>query len=318
VNDDLPRRLSVVLLTHNCAAWLPATLDRVADLGLPVVAVDNASTDGTRELLAQRPFVRLRALPANAGAAGRNEGVRAVTTPYVVFCDDDGWWERDGLERAVRLLDEHPRLALVNARIVVGDTDRLDPISVEMASSPLPETDGVPGTVLHSFMGGAVVMRVAAYEQVGGYHPAFFIGGEEVTLAWPLLKAGWLLRYRDDVVMHHHPSRANFSRLRAFGIRNTLWNSWLHRPLGSALRWTVFIVRSSPWDRDLVRGLALTLRGLPWVLRRRAAVTTGLDAGLRRLEERRFAAWTSARRAGLKAGTASPYPIGDASLGNEE
>ena len=316
MNDDLAQRLTVVLLTHNCAPWLPATLDRLADLGLPVVAVDNASSDGTRELLAQHSFVHLRALSANLGAAGRNEGVRAVTTPDVVFCDDDGWWERDGLERAVRLLDEHPRLALVNARIVVGDECAPDPISVEMARSPLPETDGVPGTVLHSFMGGAAVVRVAAYEEVGGYHPAFFIGGEEETLAWPLLKAGWLLRYRDDVVMHHHPSKANFSHLRAFGIRNTLVNGWLHRPLRSALRWTVFIVRSSPRNRDLLRGLGLTARALPWVLRRRAPVSPDLDAGLRQLEERRFAAWAAARRAGLRAGTASPYPVEDASLGN--
>jgi GT2 family glycosyltransferase len=313
VTDDLARRLSVVLLTHDCAAWLPAILDRLADLGLPVVAVDNASTDGTRDLLAQRPFVQLRALSTNTGAAGRNEGVRAVTTPYVAFCDDDGWWERDGLERAVRLLDQHPRLALVNARIMVGDAAALDPISVEMASCPLPETDGVPGTVLYSFMGGAAVVRVSAYEQVGGYHPAFFIGGEEETLAWPLLKAGWLLRYRDDVVMHHHPSRANFSRLRPFGIRNTLWNSWLHRPLGSALRWTLFIVRSSPWDRALARGLVLALRGLPWVLRRRAPVTSDLDAGLRRLEERRFAAWSAGRRSGLRARDAPVYPVADGS-----
>ncbi|MFC7572781.1 glycosyltransferase family 2 protein [Klenkia terrae] len=78
---DLAERLTVVLLTHDCAPWLPHTLDRLADLGLPVVAVDNASADGTRELLAARPFVQLRALPTNTGAAGRNEGVRAALTP---------------------------------------------------------------------------------------------------------------------------------------------------------------------------------------------------------------------------------------------
>jgi GT2 family glycosyltransferase len=231
-----------------------------------------------------------------------------VTTPYVAFCDDDGWWERDGLERAARLLDEHPRLALVNARIMVGDQGALDPISAEMASSPLPETDGVPGTVLFSFMGGAAVVRVSAYEQVGGYHPAFFIGGEEETLAWPLLKAGWSMRYRDDVVMHHHPSLANFSGLRHFGIRNTLWNSWLHRPPAGALRWTIFLLRSSPKNRDLVRGLWLAARGVPWVLRRRRPMSPDLDAGVRVLEERRFAAWRDGRRSGLPVGARPTYP----------
>jgi GT2 family glycosyltransferase len=305
---ELAQRLTVVLLTHNCAAWLPDTLDRLAELGIPVVAVDNASTDDTRELLAQRPFVRLRALATNTGAAGRNEGVRAVTTPYVAFCDDDGWWERPGLERAVRLLDEHPRLGLVNARIVVGGREQPDPVSVEMANSPLPETEGIPGAVLYSFMGGACVVRVAAYERAGGYHPAFFLGGEEETLAWPLLKDGWAMRYRDDVVMHHHPSLANFSGLRHFGLRNTLWNSWLHRPVASALRWTLFILRSSPKDRDMVRGLWLTVRGVPWVLRRRRPMSPELDAGVRMLEERRFAGWAEGRRTGRPVGTWASSP----------
>ncbi|GHE07793.1 glycosyltransferase family 2 protein [Klenkia taihuensis] len=305
----LADRLTVVLLTHDCAAWLPHTLDRLAELDLPVVAVDNASTDGTRELLADRPWVRVRALPTNTGAAGRTEGVRAATTPYVVFCDDDGWWERPGLERAVALLDAHPRLALVNARIVVGDEQAPDPISTEMAASPLPETEGVPGTVLLSFMGGAAVVRVAAYEQVGGYAPEFTIGGEEETLAHPLLREGWLMRYVDDVVMHHHPSLANHSRIRHWGLRNTLWNAWLHRPRRSALRWTVFVLRSAPRDADLVRGVLLALRGVPWVLARRRPLPDDVDAGLRVLEERRFAAWDVARLAGLPAGSAPKYPV---------
>lgn len=306
---DLAEQLTVVLLTHDCAPWLPHTLDRLAELGLPVVAVDNASRDGTRELLAERPFVQLRALATNTGAAGRNEGVRAALTPYVVFCDDDGWWERSGLERAVQLLEAHPRLGLVNARIVVGEECAPDPISAEMADSPLPETEGVPGAVLYSFMGGASVVRVSAYEQVGGYHPAFFIGGEEETLAWPLLTAGWLMRYVDDVVMHHHPSQANYARIRHFGIRNTVWNAWLHRPWRSALRYTGFILRSSPRNAELARGLWLTVRGLPWVLRRRDPVGPEVDAGLRLLEERRFAAWDAARLAGLPPGTAPKYPV---------
>ncbi len=306
--SDLRELLTVVLLTHDCAGWLPHTLERLAELDLPVVAVDNASTDGTRELLERTGWLRLRALPANTGAAGRNEGVRAATTPYVVFCDDDGWWEREGLERAVQLLEEHPRLALVNARIVVGPDCEPDPISAEMADSPLPETEGVPGAVLLSFMGGACVVRISAYEQAGGYHRRFFIGGEEETLAWPLAKQGWLMRYVEDVVMHHHPSLANFSRIRHLGIRNTLWNAWLHRPWRSALRWTVFTVRSSPHDRELVRGLALALAGLPWVLVRRDPVDPALDASLRTLEQRRFEAFAAARRAGLAAGAAPKYP----------
>lgn len=306
---DLAQQLTVVLLTHNCAEWIERTLDRLDELNLPIVAVDNASTDGTVELLRRRTAVLVRALPRNLGAAGRNEGVRAVTTPYVVFCDDDGWWERAGLHRAAELLEQHPRLALVNARIVVGDQQAPDPISAEMADSPLPERDGIPGKVLLSFMGGACVVRVAAYEQVGGYQPKFFIGGEEETLGWPLVRRGWALRYVDDVVMHHHPSQANAARIRYLGIRNTLWNAWLHRRFRSALRWTAFILRSSARDWQLARGVLLALAGLPWVLRRRDPMPVALDAQLRLLEERRFVAFQRSRVAGLSPHSAPKYPV---------
>ena len=47
--------LTVVLLTYNCGHRLDPILDRVVALGLPIVAVDNASADGTVDVLRARP-----------------------------------------------------------------------------------------------------------------------------------------------------------------------------------------------------------------------------------------------------------------------
>ena len=148
-----------------------------------MIAVDNASADDTVDRLREWPEITVVRLPRNIGAAARNDGARRATTPYVAFCDDDGWYEADGLRVAVALLDRHPALALVNARILVGEEGRLDPISAEMADSPLPEEAGIPGSVLLSFMAGAVVVRRSAFLGVGGYHPRFFLGGEEETVS---------------------------------------------------------------------------------------------------------------------------------------
>ncbi|WP_170315526.1 glycosyltransferase family 2 protein [Nakamurella deserti] len=283
-------RVTVVLLTFNCAHRLRPVVERLLTLGVPVVAVDNGSTDATVATLRSWPGITVVPLPRNIGAAARNEGARRAGTPYVAFCDDDGWYERDGLGVAVRLLDRHPSLALVNARILVGEEERLDPISAEMADSPLTERDGIPGTVLLSFMAGAVVVRRSAFLGVGGYHPRFFIGGEEETVSYPLADAGWQMRYVPDVVMHHHPSVANAPHLRAFGMRNTLWNAWLHRPWRSALRWTVFTLADTPKNRDWARGLMMALGGLPWALAHRRPVERELDEAMSVLDRRRFAA----------------------------
>ena len=285
--NPLAERLSLVLLTYNCARRLPPIMDRLLGLGVPVIAVDNASTDGTVAVIRAYPGVELITLDRNVGAAGRNVGLHRARTPYVAFCDDDGWYEPEGLAAAVDLFDRHPRLALLNARILVKQQAYLDPISVEMAASPLPETAGIPGAVLLSFMGGACLVRVSAYHEVGGYDPEFFIGGEEETLAFKLARASWHMRYFPELVMHHHPSVANAPRLRAFGMQNTLWNAWIHRRFRSAVRYTLFILADTPKNHDWLKGLALTVRGIPWVLRRRDPVPPDLDAAMTVLERRR-------------------------------
>ncbi|MDT7578676.1 MAG: hypothetical protein QOH17_5009, partial [Pseudonocardiales bacterium] len=259
-------RLTIVLLTYNCAARVTATVERLLELDVAIVAVDNASSDGTADVLSTFSELDVIRLPRNIGAAGRNAGAERARTPYVAFCDDDGWWERDGLQTACRLFDAHPQLGLINARILVRDEQRLDPISAEMAESPVPDRDNLPGSVLLSFMGGAAVVRLAAYWAAGGYDERFFMGGEEETLAFPLAKLGWQMRYVPAAVMHHYPSLANATTLRAFGMRNTLVNAWLHRPWRSAVRWTAFTLADTPKNRDWVRGVALTLRAVGWIL----------------------------------------------------
>jgi GT2 family glycosyltransferase len=285
----LDRRLTVVLLTYNCAHRISPILDHLMSLGVPIVAVDNASTDGTPDVLAERDDIELVRLPDNIGAAARNVGAERAHTPYLLFCDDDGWYEPDGLAEVCDLFDDHPQLAVVNACIVVGRDRHLDPISAVMEASPLPDRHGIPGSVLFSFMAGACAVRATAYKEAGGYDARFFIGGEEETLAVKLAKAGWQMRYRPSFVMHHAPSRANAGGLRAFGLRNTLVNAWLHRRAGSAARWTAFVLADAPKNREYLRGVWLTLRALPWIVRERDPMDGDLDAQLSTLDRRRFA-----------------------------
>src|SRR4051794_41196558 len=133
ISTPLGKRVSIILLTYNCAHRLERILDETLAAGVPVIAVDNGSRDGTVDILAARKGISLVRLPRNIGAAARNVGAEAATTPYIAFCDDDGWYERDGLELACDLLDEHPTCGLINARIFVGPQEDLDPISAEMA-----------------------------------------------------------------------------------------------------------------------------------------------------------------------------------------
>lgn len=259
--------VSVVMLTHNRAEQTLRSLGELSALPErpPLVVVDNASSDATAAAVRREyPDVRVIELPENIGAAARNPGVEAVDTEYVAFSDDDSWWAPGALARALEAFERHPRLAAVHGRILVGAEEREDPICTELRDSPLPGDPSLPGTRLLGFLACAVVLRRAAFEAVGGFEPNIKIGGEEEWLACDLAAAGWEIRYLPEVVVHHHPPRragAAADARRRIGLRNTLWFSWLRRPVASALRRTAHLVWTVPRDRVTLLAVWDALRG---------------------------------------------------------
>ena len=281
-------RVGAVVLTHNRPAELMRTLERLR--ALPerpaIVVVDNASREPVAPLVAARfPGVRCVALSRNAGAAGRNAGVRACPRPYVALCDDDTWWEPGSLRRAADLLDAHPRVALLNATVLVGPQNRLDPTCRVMARSPLPRSPDLPGVPLLGFMAGASVVRRDAFLAAGGFAPRLFLGGEERLLAIDLVGRGWALLYRDDLYVHHHPSpQRDAAGRRRLLHRNQLWTAWLRRSARTACAETVTMLAAALHDADARAGLIAALPGLPWALRYRRAPSPAIEAALRSID----------------------------------
>ena len=284
-------RTTVVMITRDRRPELLRTLRTLKDLPErpPVVVTDNGSGDGTAEAVARHfPEVRLLCPGRNLGAVGRNLAVRYVRTPYVAFCDDDTWWEGGSLRRAADLLDAHPRLAAVTARIVVEPSGEEDPVVAELRDSPLTGPGWLPGPALGSFLAAATVMRVSAFRAAGGFHPGLWLGGEEELLATDLLRRGHWLSYVPELTIHHaaSPVRDSTER-RVLGLRNTLWFTWLRRPWPSALRRTWYLLRTVPRDLASVRAFARAAAGVPWVLRERAPVPAEVEARLVALERAR-------------------------------
>jgi GT2 family glycosyltransferase len=281
-------RLTVVILTHQRPAELRRTLLHTVGLDTPppVVVVDNGTGDGTRAMLAADfPAVRLIAMPRNLGAAARNAGVLGASTPYIAFCDDDTWWAEGALDAAVTLLDAHPALAVLCARVLVGPDQKEDPTCAAMAASPFPR-DGLPGPALLGFLAGACVVRRCAFLEAGGYEPRFLIGGEEALLSLDLLAHGWRISYAPQRTVHHHPSGQRDSALRLRLLRrNALWLAGLRLPARMMLADSAGACMAALRSRGDALALLDALRGLPWVLGRRRVIPAplaGMAALLRR------------------------------------
>ncbi|GKQ41521.1 glycosyltransferase family 2 protein [Streptomyces sp. A012304] len=291
-------RTTVVVITHNRRTELLRTLTLLRDLPERprVIVTDNASADGTAAAVRRAfPEVLLLEPGVNLGAVGRNLAVRHVRTPYVAFCDDDTWWEPGSLRRAADLLDERPALAGVTARIVVEPDGTEDPVVKELRESPLAGPESLPGPALGSFLAAATVMRVDAFRGAGGFHPGLWLGGEEELLATDLLRQGWWLSYVEELTVHHQASKLRDSTARrVLGLRNTLWFTWLRRPLLPALRRTLDLMITVPHDVASARAFARAAAGLPWVLRQRSPVPPEIEQRIATLQRARR--HSSARR----------------------
>jgi GT2 family glycosyltransferase len=282
-------RVAVVMITHDRRDEADAALTRLESLPEQpaVVVVDNGSSDGTAAMVRERhPKACLLTPGVNLGAVGRNLGVALTDAPYVAFCDDDTWWDPGSLTRAADLLDEHPRLAVLTADIRVEPGDREDPICEEMRQSPLPTATGMPGYPLLSFLAGASVLRRSAFESAGGFSGRLWLGGEEELLASDLAREGWQMAFVPEVRVHHQPSVGRDAHVRRrHGIRNTLWFTWLRRPVRRALGRTAHLAVSVPRDRVSLAGFLDAARGVPWVLAERRVVPPEVEAGYRLLED---------------------------------
>jgi GT2 family glycosyltransferase len=281
-------RVAVVILTHQRRDEVGRTVERAR--GLPerprIVVVDNGSRDGTAEHLAREfPDVDVVALADNRGAAGRNVGVQRAHRPYVALSDDDTWWAPGSLARAADLLEAHDRLAVVTAKVLVGERGVEDPTCRVMARSPLPRVPGLPGTPILGFLAGASMVRRSAFLAAGGFEPRLFLGGEEALLAIDLAVAGWHMAYVAELVVHHHPSRLRDARARRrLLVRNALWLAWLRRPLPVALRETLRCARACRSDNAVLAAFADAARGLAWVRAHRRVVPHDVEHALRLVE----------------------------------
>lgn len=282
--------VSVVIATRNRRDELLRSLERLA--ALPerprLVVADNGSTDGTpAAVLEAFPQVTVIALEHDHGPAARRLGVELCGTDAVAFCDDDSWWAPGALRRAVRVLDEHPSVGLIAAHVLVGHEQRPDPVSLTMATSPLPRAPGIPGVPVLGFVACGAVVRRSAFLAAGGFDISSGFGGEEELLVVDMARDGWDLIYLADVVAHHHPSRVRDPGVRSWTVlSNSLLTAWLRRPRGRAIGLTLDVARQALHDGAARRALAVLARNAGTIARHRSPVEVDLERRLSSLERR--------------------------------
>jgi glycosyltransferase involved in cell wall biosynthesis len=223
---------SVALCTHNHADRLVRTLEDLPKIRVPKAAwelliIDNASSDGTPDLLARHAWpagwtVRVVREEKLGLSNARNRAIQEARGEYVVFMDDDETADPDWLCAFERLIEAQDPDAFGGRIEVLFEDQRPAWLTDELlgflgqlnrADTIVPLTDN--GTFFH---GGNFGFRKTVCEAVGGFDSmlgrkgADNTGGEEVDFYRRLIDSGFKVWWTPEAVIYHRIQAAKLDR----------------------------------------------------------------------------------------------------------
>lgn len=298
---------------HLLGECLGSLLAQEVDGGLEVVVVDNASTDGTAEMLARDfPAVAVLAAPTNLGfAGGAALGIDGFGGEFIVLLNNDATFEPGAVEALVSCARApgNERVGAVTAKILLArESGSTAPVLVNSTGGLVtragtgtdrdwlvPDGRESSDPDVFGFCGGAALLRRAALDDVGSFDPSLFLYYEDTDLSWRLRAGGWLVRYAPAAVAHHlHAASSGTGSpvFRFYNTRNSLIVFGRYAPAGVVVRsfarqtagWVRACVTSGPRDegtRARGRALAAAARRTPTTLRERRATWAGARTPLR-------------------------------------
>lgn len=184
--------------TRQCLASLNAT--RCADA--MIVVVNNASTDGTAEFLAQRPGLTVITNPENrACAAAWNQGFGVRKSQWTVFLNNDILLTDGWLENLVAFA-EREAVGIASTARTDGDLD------YDLAGHARAFTAKMKNVRRHGTVSGPCFMVARrVFETIGGFDENFTKGGNEDEDFYRRARlAGFKLAVSGGAYLHHFGS----------------------------------------------------------------------------------------------------------------
>ncbi|MFG0316260.1 MAG: glycosyltransferase, partial [Planctomycetota bacterium JB042] len=207
-----------------------------------IVVVDNASKDGTQEMIrTEFPDVRLIVTPHDRIGACEtfNMGFKAATQPLTAIMDDDVVAPPDWLEKLVTRLEREPEsTAMVSSKVVEPGMPE------EFLTSDAVNRERYMAT----FRGCGTLARTDVIRAAGLYDEEFFIYGNERDLATRVLNLGHrILQYPPAEIFHKTP----------FGLKPGKRSLYYH-----VRNFWLYAFKNCSWGQVLRAGWTLGLKGL--------------------------------------------------------
>lgn len=214
--------VSVNLITHNRAKYLPQTIQSVLSQtynNWELIVIDDASSDNTKEVIA--PFLLderikyfLVAKQKNI-AAVRNIALSKSKGSYLAVLDsDDSWIDSEKLAKQVSFLGDNQSVILIGtaAQIINEQNEEIDKIIKPSTDEGIKKEFFIKNPFFHS----SILVRKEQIDNVGGYSEGLSFG-EDLDLYMRLGEKGLFANLEDVCIAYrsHSDNEAKKNTLKA-------------------------------------------------------------------------------------------------------
>ncbi|HEY9197942.1 MAG TPA: glycosyltransferase [Gammaproteobacteria bacterium] len=216
-------RLSIIIPCFNKVEYTLKCLTSIAETNQPddphfeVIVIDNASSDGTPELLGQLGGdVKVWRNEENIGfARANNQAALLATGDYLVMLNNDTEVKPGWLKALADELDTHPETGIVGARLLypngtiqhAGVAIGRDQIPFHIHRGLPPEHPLVMERRAYPIVTAAcAAVRRAEFYALGMFDEVFVNGHEDIDLCMRYRERGQAVIYRPDCLAIHHES----------------------------------------------------------------------------------------------------------------
>lgn len=215
-------RTSILFTCFNHLGYLPAAWNSVwaqTDQDFELIALDDGSTDGTREWLKKEvqsldpARIKLIFNEKNLGTyATLNVGLEAASGEYVCVFNDDDVWAPAKLAQQVKAM-ANPKVGLVHASGWFIDGRGMRHPDLAPLGFPWPRTgsgDQLATLIDHNqIITSSVMVRRTCFEK-GGFDPAFYGCGD--WQMWLRIAQDWDVAYVDEPLCFYRVHGTNAAR----------------------------------------------------------------------------------------------------------
>lgn len=260
--------VSVIIVNWNTKDILQNSLDSIYqtidNLSYEIIVVDNASSDGSQEMLRQRyPQVIKISNSVNRGfGAANNQAFAIMKGKYALLLNSDAILTHGAVNKLYAFASAHPQAAIVCGQLLNADGTKQNSIAsfpslLTLAANtsileyllprlyPSKRYEHKKPIEVDSAIGACMMINKKALEEVGFFDERYFFFFEETDLAYTFHRKGWSVHQVPDSFIYHLQGQSighnAGSRFEFYRSRYQFLRKWHERPYYYLARGIIFL-----------------------------------------------------------------------------